>query len=541
MERPSLAAAVSTSRSTSTGDRTSPAHGLLCPPAALAHLSGHRGQLRRRSARRASRPLPPRRARAPTARPMPASCPGHDRVPPVEPLGREERCPHASTSRRSRTSPAYARSRRRKQPVGLLLRQLQEPTPGLDAEVASADVLTQASRSEEARCRDQRSSVSEIGMLTVDRVSPDQIGDGERAEERRQEAERQARKPRRPAPVEASPSSTIPAASLNIANWIRLATKPGPSPTDDAGGLPPRRVRALTTSCHHLLVGVGRQRSPRRTGRGEAARTIRHPQEPGGPPQPLGELRKNAGSKRCSWRSRRRLRQPTSITPSTADFGDSGRSKTASTIRSAPATAYREQASSGKARPRRRDRVSFYEACLLGPGEECHGALPRSLAPVHACCRREGFAIPLEANTCEIPTPIVPAPTIATRCGQRSLTATPSNKASSSAAPVSFGEPTRSRRWSSAPWTTAARSCSAYPDSPSRRRRADVREQALERRRQVVPAVEEPGRRRTPFRNGVLDEAKDGRCRHRDSEPVRDERRAAVPGGRHSCLSDAIG
>ncbi len=45
----------------------------------------------------------------------------------------------------------------------------------------------------------------------------------------------------------ASPSSTILAASLNIANWIRLATNPGPSPTTTAAF--PSRVSASTTCC----------------------------------------------------------------------------------------------------------------------------------------------------------------------------------------------------------------------------------------------------------------------------------------------------
>src|SRR4249919_1397168 len=44
----------------------------------------------------------------------------------------------------------------------------------------------------------------------------------------------------------ASPSSTIVAASLNIANWIRLATNPGPSPTTT--GTLSRAVRTPTTS-----------------------------------------------------------------------------------------------------------------------------------------------------------------------------------------------------------------------------------------------------------------------------------------------------
>ena len=43
----------------------------------------------------------------------------------------------------------------------------------------------------------------------------------------------------------ATPSSTIRAASLNIANWIRLATNPGPSPTTT--GVLPSRVSASTT------------------------------------------------------------------------------------------------------------------------------------------------------------------------------------------------------------------------------------------------------------------------------------------------------
>src|SRR6188472_3614883 len=43
----------------------------------------------------------------------------------------------------------------------------------------------------------------------------------------------------------ATPSSTIRAASLNIANWIRFATNPGPSPTTT--GILPSAVRAETT------------------------------------------------------------------------------------------------------------------------------------------------------------------------------------------------------------------------------------------------------------------------------------------------------
>src|SRR6478735_1317465 len=54
----------------------------------------------------------------------------------------------------------------------------------------------------------------------------------------------------------AIPSSTIRAASRNIANWIRLATNPGPSPTT-TGDLP-SLVSAPTTvsTTRSSVVGV---------------------------------------------------------------------------------------------------------------------------------------------------------------------------------------------------------------------------------------------------------------------------------------------
>ena len=69
----------------------------------------------------------------------------------------------------------------------------------------------------------------------------------------------------------ARPSSTILAASLNIANWIRLATNPGPSPTTTAA-LPSRveRLDDLLARPARPSTAAG---SPRRTGRAAAART----------------------------------------------------------------------------------------------------------------------------------------------------------------------------------------------------------------------------------------------------------------------------
>src|SRR5581483_321515 len=74
----------------------------------------------------------------------------------------------------------------------------------------------------------------------------------------------------------AMPSSTTLAASLNIANWIRLATKPGPSPTTTAV-LPSRRSVSTTdattraslaaagiTSTHGTSSGGTNQCTPRK-------------------------------------------------------------------------------------------------------------------------------------------------------------------------------------------------------------------------------------------------------------------------------------
>ena len=74
----------------------------------------------------------------------------------------------------------------------------------------------------------------------------------------------------------------------------------------------------------------------------------------------------------------------------------------------------------------------------------------------------------------------------------------------------------------------AGRSFSVVADLAQARRRADVVQQALERGREIVAAVEQPRRRRAPLRHGVLDEPEHGRRGQRDCEPVRDERRAAV-------------
>ena len=75
----------------------------------------------------------------------------------------------------------------------------------------------------------------------------------------------------------ATPSSTILAASLNIANWMRLATKPGPSPTttgvlpsrverlDDHARRPARRSTACgITSTHGTRSGGTNQCTPRK-------------------------------------------------------------------------------------------------------------------------------------------------------------------------------------------------------------------------------------------------------------------------------------
>ena len=63
------------------------------------------------------------------------------------------------------------------------------------------------------------------------------------------------------------PSSTIRAASLNIANWIRLATKPGPSPTTTAV-LPSRASASTTTSTTRSSVGGARITSTHGTSSG---------------------------------------------------------------------------------------------------------------------------------------------------------------------------------------------------------------------------------------------------------------------------------
>ena len=103
-----------------------------------------------------------------------------------------------------------------------------------------------------------------------------------------------------------------------------------------------------------------------------------------------------------------------------------------------------------------------------------------------------------------------------------------SNKASSSAAPISFGEPDEESPLVERSLDDRGAIVLGIPELAQPRRRADVREQALERHRQVVAAVEQPGRGRAPLRDGILDKAEDGRRCHCHSETVRDQRRPAV-------------
>ena len=136
----------------------------------------------------------------------------------------------------------------------------------------------------------------------------------------------------------------------------------------------------------------------------------------------------------------------------------SGRSKTASTTRSASATAAAIDAAAER----------WHSAVAVVPSSTLPVASRRarsSSARARASSDSSGDAsttavgTPCAAKTCAMPAPIVPAPTTATFRGQApSRHSDASSSASSSAAPISFGEPTSSRRWSSAPGTSFARS-----------------------------------------------------------------------------------
>ena len=108
--------------------------------------------------------------------------------------------------------------------------------------------------------------------------------------------------------------------------------------------------------------------------------------------------------------------------------------------------------------------------------------------------------MPFEAKTCEMPTPIVPAPTIATRAGQgHGSQRRPQQR-------LELGRADLLRRADEQPALVERAADDrvevvlAVPELAQARRRADVLEQALERRREVVAAVEQPGRLRAPLR-----------------------------------------
>ena len=95
---------------------------------------------------------------------------------------------HDSPSARSRASATYARSRRSTKLARLVLRELEEPAPGLDAVLPARDVVAQDGGRREAVAEATLERVEDVG---VD-VEPRHVGDRERAEEREPEAERRA-------------------------------------------------------------------------------------------------------------------------------------------------------------------------------------------------------------------------------------------------------------------------------------------------------------------------------------------------------------
>ena len=295
----------------------------------------------------------------------------------------------------------------------------------------------------------------------------------------------------------ATPSSTILAASLNIANWMRFATNPGPSPDDDGGlaraGSAPRRPGRRPL--------VGRARGDHLDARDEQRRHEPvHAEEAARPLQPRCELRDRDGRRVrrddgvvVGGRLDRARRRPASRR---------GARTTASTTRSAPSHGVRDRRRGGevslapsRSRPARRSRPP-----RAARGAPARARVPPRTAP--ACCRRARSGSPFEAKTCAMPTPIVPAPTTATLDGQgvsRTLTATPS------AAPRARPRrpPSASRRGAGAGRARRGRRLEvvlSVPDLAQPRRRADVLHQTLERDGEVVAAVEQPRRGRAPLR-----------------------------------------
>ena len=166
IERPSSAAAVSTSRSTSAADRTSPTHVSARPPRSR-YLVGDRGQLvlragEERDARSRLREGERRRAADP------APCPGHDRVPAVEPLGREHR---GGAAVMPRAPAGAARARRRRgpsastSPSASACDSSRKPRPALDAELP-APTCSRRTRGAAKSSPRPRSSVSKMSAYT---------------------------------------------------------------------------------------------------------------------------------------------------------------------------------------------------------------------------------------------------------------------------------------------------------------------------------------------------------------------------------------
>ena len=251
----------------------------------------------------------------------------------------------------------------------------------------------------------------------------------------------------------AMPSSTIRAASLNIANWIRLATNPGPSPTTT--GVLPSRVSASTTmSTTPSSVDGVRMTSTQGTSSGGTNQWT--------PRKRLG-LSSPAASSAIG--NGRRVRRDHGVAGSGLDLRVDGELHVGTLDDGfddeiGAVHGVRDRRRRREVLLRRRRRATVDVPCLLQPGEELDRAAPRRLGQRGRRVDEHGrdAARGEHVRDADAHRPGAddgdPGRPGAPGTGHRDAL----NSSSSSAAPTSFGAPTRSRRWSSAPGTIAARS-----------------------------------------------------------------------------------
>ena len=204
-----------------------------------------------------------------------------------------QRGAHASTSRRSRASPAYARSRRATSSSASACDSSRNPRPVLTPKSPRRDVLAQDAGGGEARAE---AALERLVDVRVD-VEPRHVGDRERPEEREPEAERRAHDLvdllGRGEAVLHDPGRLPEHRELDP-----VGDEPG-AVADDDGGLAEPRQRSDDLLARPARPSTGRG-SPPRTGRAAAARTSAS--RGSGPAVAAPPRARRSGSTTCSSR-----------------------------------------------------------------------------------------------------------------------------------------------------------------------------------------------------------------------------------------------